>query len=98
MAIKTREELLNSIKDIVGESTEDNVLSIIEDIQDTFTDYENRASNNINWEQKYKDNDAEWRRKYKDRFYSGKSDEEFEDDDTYVEKKLTYDNLFKEEK
>lgn len=98
MAIRTREELLTSIREHMGDDTSDDALALVEDITDTLTDMENRNNNNDeNWEQKYKDNDAAWRKKYRDRFFSGKGEEE---DDTPPEptpkKKLTFENLFKE--
>jgi molecular chaperone GrpE (heat shock protein) len=71
MAVKTREELLESIRDRVGEQTDDETISFLEDVTDTLTDLETRANGDgENWEQRYKDNDAEWRKKYTERFFS----------------------------
>lgn len=71
MAVKTREELLESIRARVGEQTDDETISFLEDVADTLTDFETRAKGDgENWEQRYKDNDAEWRKKYTERFFS----------------------------
>ena len=98
MAIKTREEILSAISAKFGDDTSDETLALVEDITDTITDFENKTKNNgENWEQKYKENDAAWRKKYRDRFFSGKKDEEDDDDiPEPTRKNLTFENLFKE--
>ena len=63
MAIRTREEILESIRNIVGDSTDDNTLQVLEDVTDTFTDFD--------WKAKYEENDEGWRKKYAERFYTG---------------------------
>lgn len=70
MAIKTIDELLESIRNIVGDSTDDNTLQVLEDVTDTFTDFENKTANQTDWEAKYKENDEGWRKKYAERFYT----------------------------
>lgn len=71
MAIRTREEILESIRSRVGEQTDDETIAFLEDVTDTLTDFESRANGDgENWEQRYKDNDAEWRKKYTERFFS----------------------------
>mgnify|MGYP006907980016 CR=1 FL=1 len=71
MAIRSREEILESIRTVVGDSTDDNVLHVLEDVTDTLTDFENKTANQTDWETKYKENDTEWRKKYAERFYNG---------------------------
>lgn len=103
MAIRTKEEILNSIKEIIGDNTDDNSLALIEDINDTYDDFTTRTNDSTNWKQKYEDNDKEWRNKYKERFYKGstKKEEPIDDEELDVEdekpKILTYENLFTEE-
>lgn len=98
MAIRTREEILDTVRGVIGENADDQTLELLADITDTMNDLENRANNNgENWEQKYRENDAEWRRKYRDRFFSGKSSEVAEDDpEPQPRKNYTFENLFKE--
>ena len=71
MAIRTREEILDSIRNIVGDSTDDNILQVLEDVTDTFTDFENKTANQTDWEARYNENDNAWRKKYAERFYTG---------------------------
>lgn len=71
MAVKTREEILESVRARVGEQTDDETIAFIEDISDTLTDLETKAKGDgADWKAKYEENDAEWRKKYTERFYS----------------------------
>ena len=95
MAILTKEQLMESIKNRVGEDTSDEALAFIENVNDTI---ENMSSDkNTDWKAKYEENDAAWRQKYKDRFFNTSSEDE--DDDFEGEKKepMTYEALFEEE-
>lgn len=76
MAVKTRQEILNKINEIVGEENNDDVLSLIEDVTDTMNDYDSRVGTADEWKEKYETNDAEWRQKYKERFMSGDTSSE----------------------
>ena len=95
MSVKTKDELLASVRAIVGEDTSDAALELFGDIADTMDNYSN--TENINYKEKYEQNDREWRQKYRDRFMNGKpeneDDEEAEDNSG---KKYTYESLFKE--
>lgn len=71
MAVRTREEILESIRNVVGDSTDDNTLQVLEDVTDTFTDFENKTANQTDWKAKYEENDEGWRKKYAERFYTG---------------------------
>lgn len=100
MAVRSREEILNSIRERVGEQNDDETIAFIEDVTDTFTDLETRAiGDGVNWKVKYEENDANWRKKYTDRFFSGEPsvpDPEPEPEPE-PEEKLTFESLFKEE-
>ena len=98
MAVKTKDELLEIIRGRIGDDTSDETISFIEDITDTLSDYEEKAtnSNNEDWKTKYEENDKMWREKYRERFFSKeveKEDEDFEEDEV---KSLSYDDLFEE--
>ena len=96
MAVKTREELLESIRARVGEQTDDETISFLEDVTDTLTDFETRANGNgENWEQRYKDNDAEWRKKYTERFFSAEPTDPPEPKEPPETKPKTFEDLFK---
>lgn len=99
MAVKTREELMNYLKEKTKDDTSDDTLAFIEDMNDTFNDYDNKVHDSTDWKQKYEDNDKQWRQKYRDRFFSGEpSGEPKQDDaDEPEEKKTprTFADLFK---
>jgi hypothetical protein len=96
MAVKTIEEILESVRDRVGEQTDDETIAFIEDISDTLTDLETKANGDgTDWKAKYEENDAEWRKKYIERFYSSEPEPEPEPpkpDDT--QKPNTFAELF----
>lgn len=102
MAVVTKEELLNSISEIVGEDSSDNVISLIENVTDTIDSLSEAAADSTDWKQKYEDNDNEWRAKYKARFFESGSDEtdveeSVEVPEENVDEKTTYEDLFEEE-
>ena len=96
MAVKTREEILESVRARVGEQTDDETIAFIEDISDTLSDLETKAKGDgTDWKTKYEENDAEWRKKYTERFYSSAPNNEPEPpkpDDT--NKPKTFAELF----
>ena len=94
MAIRSKSEILDSIKEHFGDDTSDSMLSFLEDVSDTMNDFETRASDNTNWKQKYEDNDKEWREKYRDRFYNSPSSQP-EPDQEPPKKPMNYEDLFK---
>ena len=97
MAVRTREEILASIREHFGDDTSDDTIALVEDITDTITDFENKANNNgTNWEQRYRENDAAWRKKYRDRFFSAPADEDDDIPEPPKSKNYSFENLFKE--
>lgn len=99
MAVKTKDELMGAIRARIGEDKSDEAISLVEDISDTFDDFQSKAtSDGTDWKAKYEENDATWRQKYRDRFFnnSDTKDDEMEDEGEEI-KTLTYDELFKEE-
>lgn len=96
MAVRTREEILESIRSRVGEQTDDETISFLEDVTDTLTDFETRANGSgEDWEQRYKDNDAEWRKKYTERFFSSEPKEPPKEQPTEQSNPKTFEDLFK---
>ena len=100
MAIKSKDELLATIRDRLGEDTSDDALSLIEDISDTMSDFESKTKGDgKDWEAEAKRIDEQWRQKYRDRFFSGSSDD---DEDIFpepepVRKQYRFEDLFKED-
>ena len=98
MAVRTKDELLEIIKGRIGDDSSDETISFLEDITDTLSDYEEKAtkSDEEEWKTKYEENDKMWREKYRERFFSKeveKEDEDFSEDEV---KSLSFDDLFEE--
>lgn len=93
MAVRTRDELITAVNEIIGETPDDNGLSLLEDISDTFASYDDTED----WKTKYEENDAEWRKRYKERFEGKKVVVEEIEDDTPKEK-TKFEELFEEVK
>lgn len=99
MAVKTRDEIMEAIRKRIGEDTSDEAISLLEDVTDTFADYETKVADKTDWKAKYDEMDANWRKKYMDRF-SGKTGEEVKDEQEEQIKDdsepRTFDELFTE--
>ena len=79
MARLTQTEFMTKLKTIIGDRTDDDAISFIEDCKDTITDDKD------DWKKKYDDAikekdelEKEWRKKYTDRFFA--SDSHTDDD------------------
>lgn len=99
MAIKTRDEIVEAVRKRIGEDTSDEAISLLEDVTDTFADYETKVADKTDWKTKYDEMDASWRKKYMDRF-SGTTGEEVKDEQEEQIKDdsepRTFDELFTE--
>lgn len=98
MAVRSKAEILELIRERVGDDTSDDALTIIEDITDTLDDYDARIAGSGDWQRRYEENDAEWRQRYRDRFFgSGNEDliDDPEDPEDEPEKPQSFDDLFK---
>lgn len=100
MSKLSREDYAETIKKLIGDRTDDEALEIVQNLTETYDEMENSSSNNSEWERKYKENDAQWREKYKNAFYTSPKPKDtgdsVEEDDEEVEKKYTFESLFKE--
>lgn len=99
MSVKTRDEIIEAIRKRIGEDTSDEAISLLEDVTDTFEDYETKVADKTDWKAKYNEMDASWRKKYMDRF-SGKIGEEVKEEQEEQIKDdsepRTFDELFTE--
>lgn len=95
MAVKTREEILESFKTRLGENPDDETISFLEDVTDTLDDFEKRANGDgTDWKNKYEENDANWRKKYIERFFSDEPEPEPKPEPDNTPR--TFSDLFKE--
>lgn len=96
--IKTKEELLESIRSRIGEDSSDETIAFLEDVTDTFDDLETKAKGDgKDWKAEAERIDAEWREKYKARFFSGEIEDEDEDPAPESKVNLTFEDLFTDE-
>jgi hypothetical protein len=93
MAVRTTEEILESIKTRVGDSTEDADLEFLEDVTDTLSDLRSKSEGQEDWKTKYEENDKQWREKYRDRFFEKKEEQEEIKEEPEAPK--TFEDLFK---
>ena len=98
MAIVTKQQILDAIRERFADDNSDETLALIENISDTIDDYENKTNDTTNWKDKFEQNDKAWREKYKARFFSAGDESEEEKEDEEKPVATTYDDLFKEEK
>ena len=98
MSVLSFEELKNSLRTFIGENNSDEALALIENTEDTITNYENITADKTDWKQKFEENDKAWREKYKARFYSDADPKEKKDEPSAENsdgnKNYTFDNLF----
>lgn len=97
-----REELLEKVKNYVGDRTDDESIEIIEDISDSFEESESAEEVEkikTEYETKLANLDTEWREKYKARFFSKDENEDNEEneEEEEVEEKTDYSDLFDKE-
>lgn len=100
MSIKTKDEILSTIKTLLKDDTSDEAISVLEDVSDTFDDLSSKTQNDgTDWEQKYNDLDKEWRQKYRDRFFNHSADDDDDDLDPPDEpvEKVKFEELFSQE-
>ena len=91
MAVKTVDEIMVKVREIIGEDDSDEAIGFIEDISDTLESF----SNAEDWKTKYEENDKKWREKYRDRFFTSKEEVEEDDIEEPEEKeKKKFEDLF----
>lgn len=70
MAIKSKDEIMELIKNRIGDDISDEALELIEDISDTYDDLTEKAAGFDELSSKYNELDNSWRERYKARFYT----------------------------
>lgn len=107
MAVLGRDDFLSKIKGRLGEELSDEDIAFMEDMTDTYDNFDSRIKENGDWKAKYEENDKAWREKYIERFTgatdsgtdfvenpSGADTDEAEETE-YIGM-LSYEDLFKE--
>ena len=86
--VKSVVELLDIVRQRIGDSTDDADISFIEDISDTLN------AGNLEEVERLKSENEELRKKYRDRFFEKKVEEAEEPEEP---EKTTFEDLFKED-
>lgn len=101
MAVRTKEEIFAMFKERFGDSTDEAIFTLLEDVNDTLDDYDERLKNAGDWKAKYEENDRAWRERYRDRFFNKTVIETTEGEPSYEggenRKVYRYEDLFKED-
>ena len=88
--VRSIEEMLDIVRQRIGDSTEDSDIAFIEDISDTLN------AGNSEEVEKLKSENEELRKKYRDRFFEKKVEEPEEPEEHEESAKMTFEDLFKE--
>lgn len=100
MAVLSKDELLQLIRDRVGEDDTDEALQFLEDVTDTINNMVVRLDDNTDWKKKYEENDTAWRKRYRERFNTPVPDSDVDTDDIDENDEnvsYNYEDLFNEE-
>lgn len=97
MAVKSVEEIVAEVKEVVGDRTDDTVIELLEDITDSVSNDKGFTQEDI--DNAISETEKKWREKYIARFSGKKVDEveeeEEEKEDEYIP---SLDDLLKEDK
>lgn len=98
MSVLSRDEILEKIRALLGERTDDEAIAFIEDVTDTYDSISDAKSGYTEEEVTARVNEVEekWRKKYRDRFFgnSGYDDDDEPDDGNTKTEEVTFDDLF----
>lgn len=106
MSVKSKDELLQSVKGLLGDTPSDEGIALLEDISDTLDNSTGGSSDEDKktieeLQKKVKEVDDNWRKKYTERFMKpsndSKLDDEFEENDNEEQEDnspKTFDELF----
>lgn len=94
--IKTKEEMLAEIKAYIGDRTDDETVSLVENVTDTLSNMEK----NGNAEARVKEVEDMWRAKYMERFFDGDKEEKTtevkEEEETDKAEEIKIEDLYTE--
>lgn len=101
MAVLNREQFFDRLSEMFSERTDDEAISFIEDMTDTYNALEASGST-TDWEERYKKLDESWKEKYKRRFFSGVSSIVNDEADSAEEEResaetIDFEDLFEED-
>lgn len=89
--VRSIEEMMDIVRQRIGDSTEDSDISFIEDISDTLN------AGNLEELERLKSENDELRKKYRDRFFETKAVKVEEPEEPEEAEKTKFEDLFKED-
>lgn len=93
MAVLSKDELIEKVKQYVGDRKDDETIEILEDISDSFD-----SSEADEWKKKYEENDKLWRDRYISRFVEKEDEPDTSTEHEEEEKEYnSFEDLFKKE-
>lgn len=97
MAVKSVEEIVAEVKEVVGDRTDDTVIELLEDITDSVSNDKGFTQEDI--DNAISETEKKWREKYIARFSGKKVDEVEEEEEEKEDEYITsLDDLLKEDK
>ena len=95
MAVKSREEIIAQITSTIGDSTSDEAITLLEDVNDTLNSLAEKNADGTDWKSEAERIDKEWREKYIARFSnSSADDDEPRNTQGLPSKPLSFEELF----
>lgn len=95
MAVKSAEEIIEKVKEVAGDRTDDTVIELLEDITDSVTHDKGFTQEDI--DTAVSETEKKWREKYIARFSGKKVEEEEEEEEEEDEDIPSLDELLKED-
>jgi hypothetical protein len=76
MAVKSKEEIIAQITSTIGDSTSDEAIALLEDVNDTLSSLADTNADGKDWKSEAERIDREWREKYIARFSNSSADDD----------------------
>lgn len=99
MAVKSAEDIIKTVKEVIGDRTDDTVIELLEDITDSVLSEKGFTQEDI--DNAVSETETKWREKYIARFSGKVKDEEYEEEEEEEEEEEdipSLDDLLKEDK
>nr|DAH76448.1 MAG TPA: hypothetical protein [Caudoviricetes sp.] len=95
--VKTKDEIMEEIRTYIGDRSDDQTISLVENISDTIDDYAAHGD----YDTKLMAVEEEWRKKYMERFFEGDKEEKIsevkeEKEDNDKSEEIKIDDLYTE--
>ena len=91
--VLSKAQVMEQVKTLIGDKSDDDTLKFLEDISDTIDDLETKSKGDgEDWKTKYDELDKSWRDKYRERFFNGTDNKKEEPKNDLLEPSGTEDD------